>query len=426
MNPSLNRPLSVSEISLLLKEIFSHSDFQSLKVYGEVYSLKRGKFSYIDLGDQGHNETSSPLLRCAFSTFYYNNIGLDDVKVGDVIEIEGSLSYYPHGSSITFWGKKVTLLKSQLGKNLLEKRESLEKLDKLGYLDPRRKKPIPKLVKKVAILTAINGAAIEDIRKTLSERYPCERYIFPTVVQGEGAAKSMIRQLKRAIALKPDCIILGRGGGSKTDLSCFDDYNLAITIAESPVPIITCIGHTIDTAIADRVSDFSCITPTEGASQINPSLKDIKDGLNDSLERIKSSYESCLNREYMTLSQLSKRLESLSPLMKVNKEKEILLNKLSALNNLYKAKLNENVLSLDHQKEMLESSMVSLIDKEKSKLSQCQIKLSSINPEKLASLGYALILKDGKRVIDSKVLKKDDKVIITYTDSRKEAIITKE
>ena len=214
---------SVSEISDILKAAFSNPSFINLPVYGEVYSIKLGKFSYIEIGDQGNKQTNSPLLKCAFSTFYNDNFHLDEIKVGDVILITGNLSYYPHGSSITLWGNSVEILKSQEGKNLLLKKKTLEKLDKMGYLDEKRKRKIPTYCKKVAILTAENGAAYQDILKTLHDRFPVSSVLYPVVVQGDNAAKSIVKALHLANEKDYDVIILGRGGGSKTDLSCFDD-----------------------------------------------------------------------------------------------------------------------------------------------------------------------------------------------------------
>ena len=94
MNAKDNKPLSVSQLSNILKACFENPMFSSLTVYGEVYSIRLGKFSYIDLGDQGHKETNSPLLRCAFNCYYGNDYGLEDIKVGDIIQITGSLSYH--------------------------------------------------------------------------------------------------------------------------------------------------------------------------------------------------------------------------------------------------------------------------------------------------------------------------------------------
>ena len=113
---SLSEPLSVKQLSDILQGCFSNPAFSNIIVYGEVYSIKLGKFSYIELGNQGNKQTSSPIIKCAFQTLYGDTYHLKDIKVGDVIQVSGKLSYYPHGCSITLWGNRVDVLQTQLGK----------------------------------------------------------------------------------------------------------------------------------------------------------------------------------------------------------------------------------------------------------------------------------------------------------------------
>ncbi len=414
---------SVSEISQILKVAFENPAFSNLPVYGEVYSIKLGKFSYIELGDQGNKQTNSPLLRCAFSTFYNNNYHLEEIKVGDVIMITGKLSYYPHGSSVTLWGNEVEILKSQEGKNLLAKKKTLEKLDKLGYLDEKRKRKIPAYCKKVAILTAETGAAYQDILKTLHDRFPVSSVLYPCIVQGENAAKSMTEALLRAQEGDYDCILLGRGGGSKTDLSCFDDEKLSLAIAESKIPVITCIGHTIDLAIADRVSDIRAITPTEGASLINPSKDEVIKKRMEFTSQLDESMKNILRTNMMNLSAYIEKLEAYSPKNRIRHEKEQL--------NQYQEKLSlhyQNILTRKKNNLSLYTSEIdhlfsSLLQKKKLQKERFTSLLENLDPEKFALKGYALIYKDGKKITSIHQLKEDDKITITYHDGRKTAVI---
>ena len=423
MNMTGNKPLSVSQLSDILKACFENPMFSSLSVYGEVYSIKLGKFSYIELGDQGHKETNSPILKCAFNCYYGNDFALENIKVGDVIEITGSLSYYPHGSSLTLWGKKVNLLQSQLGKSLLEKKKTLEKLEKLGYLDEKRKRPIPRFCKRVAILTAANGAAYQDILKTLHDRYPVSTVLYPTVVQGESAKASIVKQMARATKGDYDVIILGRGGGSKTDLSCFDDEKVALAIATSPIPVITCIGHTIDTAIADRVSDAHAITPTEGASLINPSLEDINSEIQDANMKLNRQFNTILQNEAFSLEQKGKRLESLSPLHKLSKERAELKNESSRLDQLYINLIQSNKKDLSNNFKELKFNYNNILSLKEKKILEFNGSFSKYDPSMMEKNGYALILKDGKKIKSVSELKSGDKATITLTDGRKETII---
>lgn len=310
---------SIAEISSILKECFDNPMFSNISIYGEIYSIKRGKFSYIELGDKDHKEINSPIIKCAFSPFCKDNIILKDLKIGDIIKVKGKLSYYPHGSSITFWGEKVQLLLNDMGKSLLEKRKILERLDRDGILT-RKRKQLPKICSRVSILTALDSAAYHDIINTLHKRFPVDTVLYPITAQGENAAKSIVQALKRADQSECDCIILGRGGGSKSDLNCFDDEEVARAISSCIKPVITCIGHTIDISIADRVSDIKAITPTEGASLINPSLDEVYRDIEILDNDLDNSYNEIYSSLIYSLNIDKERLEKHSPLLKLNNE----------------------------------------------------------------------------------------------------------
>lgn len=414
---------SVSEISEVLKACFQNPAFRDIPVYGEVYSIRLGKFSYIELGDQGKKQVNSPLLKCAFSTFYGEDYGLEDIKVGDVVLIRGSLSYYPHGSSVTLWGNSIELLRSQEGKNLLAKKKTLEKLDKLGYLNPERKKKIPAYCKKVAILTAEGGAAYQDILKTLHDRFPVSTVLYPVTVQGPGAAKTIVDAMNKATKGDYDVILLGRGGGSKTDLSCFDDEKVAFAIAESPIPVITCIGHTIDTAIADRVSDVQAITPTEGASLINPSKEEVLERQDNFRRELKEEYLAILEEKKRELASFEDRLVSLSPKALLTQAKEKLIQKDMQRDNLFLSRLKEESNKDSIYLLNLKKSFENQIQAAKERRQKFLTSLAPYNPELIKEKGYALIYKEGKLVKGASQLQASDEVTITYLDGRKEAVI---
>jgi exodeoxyribonuclease VII large subunit len=421
MTSPVNEPLSVSELSTILKACFENPAFQSISVYGEVYSLKLGKFSYIELGDQGSTQANAPLLKVAFSSFYGDDYGLESLAVGDVISITGNLSYYPHGCSVTLWGKEVHVLQSQMGKNLLLKRQTLAKLDKLGYLNPARKKPIPHFVRRVGILTAKDGAAYQDILKTLHDRFPCSTVLFPCLVQGEDAAASLRNALEKAQQGDFDVLLIGRGGGSKTDLSAFDDEKLALAIATSRIPIITAIGHTIDTAIADRVSDASAITPTEGASLINPSRTDVTETMTTLHDALSEAFSQKLQEASLEIESLRKQLKSLSPVIRLQEKKATLAQFHASLDSLFHLRLSKAKDSLTVQKGNISSFYVALLQNASIRKDALRLALDSLNPRQFSEKGYAIILKNGKKVVRASDLAENDRVTLTYADGRKDA-----
>ena len=143
-----------------------------------------------------------------------------------------------------------------------------KKLDEEGLFKTDHKKPIPKIPNRVGVVTAPTGAAIKDIISTIKRRWPlCEIILFPALVQGEDAHKTIVDQIKNAENFNIDTLIVGRGGGSIEDLWPFNEEDVAIAIYESNIPIISAVGHEIDFTIADYVADLRAPTPT-GAAEL--------------------------------------------------------------------------------------------------------------------------------------------------------------
>lgn len=375
------KSFSVKELSEILKSCFENPYFKNISVYGEIYSLKiSARFAYLEIGDQGQKQTTSPLLKIAFSLFYGDDYHIDEYKVGDVVQVRGNLSYYPHGSSVTLWANQITLLQSQQGKTLLLKQKTLEKLDKLGYLDKKEKKPLPKYCQRVGIVTAVDGAAYQDILKTLHDRFPTNTVLFPCQVQGKNAASTITKAILKADESDIDCLIIGRGGGSKTDLSCFDDEKVCLAIARCQVPTITCIGHTIDIAIADRVSDYRAITPTEAASLINPSLEDIRTANADYYFKFKSALETIIYNREQQLTYFYQQLKSFSPMSKIRNQKE----KLSIMHRRLKACKDQILFRNEKRYQSLDTSIRSqwlkILAEHKFKLQSLFQRLDKTNP----------------------------------------------
>lgn len=414
---------SVSQLSTILKQCFENPAFKGISVYGEVYSIKPGRFTYIDLGDQGIKETNSPLLKVARSYYYTSDVPLNEVKIGDVVCVKGDLSYYPHGSSLTFWAKELTRVQSQSGKSLLKKQETLKKLDKLGYLKEERKLPIPRFCQSVAIITAKEGAAYQDRLKTLHRRFPVSTMLFPSIVQGENAAKSRVKALEKAKKGNFDVILLGRGGGSKTDLSCFDDETLALSIATSKIPVITCIGHTIDVAIADRVSSKQAITPTEGASLINPSRDEIQQERQSFEENLSNRFTQVLRSYARRNESYRSRLSALSPSNRIKEKKNNWKRSFLARQQAFAKTLKAKEIANQRYASSLYKDFSAMLRKKRTELENFNLILSLYDPSQIKDKGYAIVLRNGKKITSAKQLVSGDRIEITYPDGNKKAVV---
>lgn len=417
-----SKEYSVSEISSLIKEVFDSEYFSNISVIGEIFSIKvTPKITYIDLGDTESSQDKGPVLKCAFFSYY--NLSLDDFKKGDVVKIKGKLSYYQHGSSITLWGNFIENLLSQLGKNLIKKRKLLEKLDKLGYLNIERKKPIPKYVSKVAIVTALNSAAYSDIITTLNNQFPVSTILYPCLVQGDLSVNSMVKALKKAIDSDADLIIFGRGGGSNTDLSSFDSEEVALTIVSSNKPIITCIGHSIDESIADKVADKVAITPTDAGKLINPSKQSILNDISLYKVQINKYFSSLINNYKLKLENYKTTLYSSSIFNKIkisksniSKYKGILLTSINKIMYNFNTSLTDNL-------NLLNNNYLNIIHKNEKKLNDYKVKLNSYDQNSILNNGYIKLFKGKKLISSISDLKTNDEVTLSLKDGKKEAII---
>ena len=151
-------------------------------------------------------------------------------------------------------------------------------LEQDGLLDPARKRPIPRFPRTIAVITSPSGAAMHDIISVVGRRYPAvDIVVIPASVQGESAPSSLVAALDRAARWHgADVLIIGRGGGSREDLWCFNDEAVCRAIAASPIPTVSAVGHETDFSIADLVADVRAPTPSAAAELVTPVLADLQ------------------------------------------------------------------------------------------------------------------------------------------------------
>ncbi len=195
-------------------------------------------------------------------------------------------------------------------------------LEAEGLFELERKRPIPYRPQRIGIVTSPTGAALQDILNTLRRRYPLvEVVLAPTPVQGEEAPQGIIKALHDVVRIAyPDVIILARGGGSIEDLWAFNDEKVARTIAASPVPIITGVGHETDFTIADFVSDLRAPTPTAAAELASPNQVDLRLDLSELHGQLIQLLQANQRELRWTLIDLQNRLGRNSPLSRIQSD----------------------------------------------------------------------------------------------------------
>ena len=365
----MNDVLSVTDINLYIKSVVDTDMYlRNVTVKGEISNLKfhtRGHL-YFSLKDE--NSKINAVM------FNYKNLGLNFIpKDGMNVEVRGKVSVFPQGGSYQI---TVTSMKEDgLGNLYILFEELKRKLAQEGLFDASHKKKLPRIPKKIGVITASTGAAIKDIISTINRRFPlCEIILFPTLVQGVGAKENIVKMIMEANLSDVDVIILGRGGGSIEDLWAFNEEVVARAIYNSDKPIISAVGHEIDYTICDFVADLRAPTPTGAAELVVPSKLEILKYLTDYQARIKSVINSKLTNYTTLLNKLENNYILKNPLTMYELEEQKLDNILERITSLMKYKL----------------------DKDKTKLDNMETKLDLLNPENILKKGYSLTLIDGK------------------------------
>lgn len=264
-----DKVFSVSEINSLLKDMLE-SSFPQICIEGEIsnYRPNSSGHLYFTLKDEV-SQISAVMFRSAAA--YLDFVPKDGTKV----QCTGRLTVYPARGNYQILITRMTVSGEGAILKMIEERK--RRLAAEGLFDEAKKKPLPPFPATIGIITSPTGAALRDILQIMRRRNKCvSAIVFPSLVQGDGAAESIVHQIKNANALKKcDVLIVGRGGGSLEDLLPFSDENVVRAIAESEIPVISAVGHEIDWALSDFAADKRAPTPSAAAELAVPQLSDI-------------------------------------------------------------------------------------------------------------------------------------------------------
>ena len=290
-----------------------------------------------------------------------------------------------------------------VGAQALALQQRREKLAKLGYFAPERKRPIPMLPQKIGIVTSRSGAALHDMLQILERRYPVGTVcIYPALVQGDAAPASIAEALRTAGTDGCDLILMGRGGGSNEDLSAFQSEEVAAAVFLSPVPVISAVGHETDHCIADEVADLRAPTPSAAAELAVPEIAALKDAVTSQTERMQRAMQNLLDAQAQALLELRQRLSVSAP--------EGRLKLLSA--------------QLDTVTEKLHRAFQQQIREKYNTLSMQLERLEAYSPVAILQRGYALVYHDNQLVRDAETLHPDDTVTLKLANGTVLASVT--
>lgn len=381
---------SVSAINQYIKNMFSREYALSVVfVKGEISNCKYHSSGhiYFTLKDR------SSAIACVM--FAGDRRGLDfRMSDGQEVVIGGTISVYERDGKYQLYAKKITLAGDGI---LYEKYEKLkEKLEQKGYFDESHKKPLPRFVKRVGIVTAETGAAIQDMIHISSRRNPYVQLIlYPAKVQGEGASDTIVKGIQYLDRYGVDVIIVGRGGGSIEDLWAFNEENTAQAIYECRTPVVSAVGHETDTTIADYVADLRAPTPSAAAELVVYEVRGVLEELYLYKERMLRNIFDRSDAAKQALLYREKQLKMYNPGNQVIQKRQ------------YVADMADKLLK----------QMDKLLSDSKYQLNVLAGRLDGMSPLKRLESGFAYVSGQEGKMIDSveKVLP-GDRVDITLSD----------
>lgn len=340
---------SVGQVNNYIKNMFAQ-DFMlhHISIKGEVSNCKYHSSGHIYFTIKDAQGAMSAIM------FSGNRKGLTfQMKEGDKVIVTGSVEVYERDGKYQIYARQIEL---DGAGNLYLQFEALKReLEEMGMFAGEYKQAIPKYAKTIGIVTAPTGAAVQDIRNIATRRNPYVQLIlYPALVQGEGAAPSIVNGIHALERLGVDVIIVGRGGGSIEDLWAFNEEIVARAIFECQIPIISAVGHETDTTIADYVADLRAPTPSAAAEL---AVYDYRTTMLE-LENRKRHMQMILARKVEfareRLSHYETRLRYLSPKNRLNENRRILMDLEECLERAMKEKLNEKRQRLLYLSQQLE------------------------------------------------------------------------
>ena len=413
--------LTVSAVTRYLKAKFDiDENLQTVYLKGEISNFKAhtsGHF-YFSLKDE-NSKINAIMFRSNASKVIFKPT--DGMKV----LVTGRISVYEAMGSYQIYVDE--MLEDGVGNLYIAFEQLKKKLQAEGLFDEAQKKPIPRIPKRVGIVTASTGAAIRDIMTTIKRRFPiCETILFPTLVQGENAKDDIVRNIKRAEDYDLDVLIVGRGGGSIEDLWPFNEEIVARAIYDCKIPVISAVGHEVDFTIADFVADLRAPTPTAAAELAVPNMSDLKKHIDQLSIRLNEAI-------YKKVNYLKLYLDSVKNSFVIKNPGVMFENRKQSL-DLMNTKLNELMLGkVDKMKNELEKIKKSYVLTNPKLLYKDNVvclkniidKLELLNPLNILSRGYSITYMNDKALKSVKEVKKDDILKVKLYDGMLEAKVSK-
>ena len=407
-----DRYITVSQLTKYIKyKIDNDIHLNEVFLKGEISNFKahsRGHF-YFTLKDEGSRINAIMFASSAKRMKFLPQDGMKVLVSGKVSVFEATGAYQIYVND---------MLEDGIGNLYIAFEQLKQKLEKEGLFDPSKKKKIPRIPKRVGVVTAPTGAAIKDIISTIKRRWPlAEVYLFPSLVQGEEAAADIVRQIQLSEQFDIDTLIVGRGGGSIEDLWPFNEEIVARAIYQCPIPVISAVGHEVDFTIADFVADLRAPTPTGAAELAVPEVSDVQNYLNQLAIRLNKGMQNKIQSYRQSLNKLTSRYIFTNPIS-IYQTKEM---RFDAILERFKYSMQQLFSKKEKEFLKIKNSYVlqqpyQLLEKRQNHYLQVLSKLETLSPLLTLKRGYAMAKIDGKVITSCKKIKSGDSLDVEFQD----------
>ena len=405
---------------------------------GQVSNFrKRPTHQYFSLKDD------RAVIQATIWSGIYQKLGFD-LEEGMKINVIGRVQVYEPSGSYSIIIEKAE--PDGVGALAIQFEQLKKKLSEEGLFQERFKQAIPQFAKRIGVVTSRSGAVIQDIITTVSRRFPgVEIVLYPTKVQGEGAAEEIARNIARANEREDlDVLIIGRGGGSIEDLWAFNEEIVVRSIFESRLPIVSSVGHETDVTLADFVADKRAATPTAAAELATPVTKlDLLTYLKNQEKRMATAVQNTLSKKKESLRGLSQsvifrqperlydgylqRLDQLMLRLKQGLNGELVRNQQKVQAQIHRLEqLSPNVKIQRYQdriqqlQKLMRSQMAVIYDAKVAEVKRLSEALLMLDTSRIVARGYAIVKKEDTVVSSANDLKKNDQVMLMMRDGQVE------
>ena len=435
----MEKYLSVTTLTKYLKMKFDKDPYlERVYLTGQVSNFrKRPTHQYFSLKDD------HAVIQATIWSGIYQKLGFD-LEEGMKINVIGRVQVYEPSGSYSIIIEKAE--PDGVGALAIQFEQLKKKLTEEGLFQERFKQPLPQFSKRIGVVTSRSGAVIRDIITTVSRRFPgVDILLYPTKVQGDGAAEEIARNIARANQRDDlDLLIIGRGGGSIEDLWAFNEEIVVRAIFESRLPVISSVGHETDVTLADFVSDRRAATPTAAAELATPVTKlDLLAHLQNQEKRMATAVRNVLAKKQEALKKCSQSVIFRQPerlydgyLQRLDqlqlRLKQSLRTRISDNKQLVQAKTHQFVqLSpvikiqryqdrLGQLDKILRSQMALVYDVKVAEVKRLSEALLMLDTSRIVARGYAIVKKEESVVDSVESLKKKDQVTLLMRDGQVE------